>query len=41
MLRSHITGTRALIVTNDRIAPIFLEKYETLLNEGGDKQIGE
>lgn len=39
MLRSHITGTRALIVTNDRIAPIFLEKYETLLNEGGDKQI--
>jgi len=39
MLRSHIKGTRALLVTNDRIAPIFLEKYEKLLKEGGDKQI--
>jgi len=40
MLRSHIKGNRALLVTNDRISPFFLEKYEKILNEGGDKQIG-
>lgn len=39
MLRSHIKGNRALLVTNDRISPFFLEKYEKILNEGGDKQI--
>ncbi len=36
MLRSHIKGNRALLVTNERIAPLLLEKYENLLNEGGD-----
>lgn len=41
LLRSHIKGNRALLITNDRLEPIFLEKYEKLLNEGGDIQIGE
>jgi len=39
MLRSHITGSRALIVTNDRVAPFHLERYERILNNGGDIQI--
>lgn len=39
LLRSHIKGNRALLITNDRLEPIFLEKYEKLLNEGGDIQI--
>jgi 3-dehydroquinate synthase len=39
MLRSHIKGNRALLITNDRLAPMYLEKYETLLKEGGDIQI--
>lgn len=41
MLRSHIKGNRALLITNDRIAPLHLEKYENLLKDGGDIQIGE
>jgi len=40
MIRSHIKGNRALLVTNDRIAPFLLEKYEKLLNDGGDIKIG-
>lgn len=40
LLTSHIQGTKALIVTNDRIAPMYLEKYATLLQgsngNGGD-----
>ena len=32
MLTSHISGKQALIITNDRIAPMgYLEKYEKLL----------
>mmetsp|Transcript_2142 Transcript_2142/g.2908 ORF Transcript_2142/g.2908 Transcript_2142/m.2908 type:complete len:434 (+) Transcript_2142:109-1410(+) len=38
-IRSHIKGNRALLITNDRIAPMHLEKYEKLLKEGGDIQI--
>lgn len=30
-LTSHIEGTKALLVTNDRIAPMYLEKYEQLI----------
>ena len=41
ILRSHVNGNRALLVTNDRLAPLYLEKYERLLKEGGTKQIGE
>lgn len=39
MIRSHIKGNRALLVTNDRVAPMHLAKYERLLNEGGDIKI--
>lgn len=39
MLRSHINGNRALLITNDRISPMYLEKYERLLNNGGNKKI--
>merc|ERR1712127_106172 len=38
-LRSHVKGSRALLVTNDKISPLFLEKYEKILNEGGDIQV--
>jgi len=36
MLRSHITGSRALLITNDRIDSLYLEKYEKLLNMNED-----
>lgn len=39
MIRSHIKGNRALLITNDRVAPMHLERYERLLKEGGDIQI--
>jgi hypothetical protein len=32
MLSSHVDGTKALVVTNDRIAPIYLDKYTKLLS---------
>jgi 3-dehydroquinate synthase len=35
LLRSHITGKSVLIVTNDRVAPLHLEKYRTLFLGGG------
>jgi hypothetical protein len=41
MIRSHIKGSRALLITNDRIAPLHLERYEKLLKKGGDIQIGK
>jgi hypothetical protein len=38
MIQSHIQGNRCLIVTNDRIAPMFLEKYQTMIQAaGGDR----
>ena len=37
MLRRHIGGKRVLIVTNDRIAPLYLEKYTQLLDGEGIK----
>lgn len=39
ILRSHIKGSRALLITNDRIAPMYLERYEKCLKSGGDIQI--
>jgi 3-dehydroquinate synthase len=33
MLTSHITGKKALLITNDRIAPMYLEKYEKLVSK--------
>ena len=42
MIRSHVKGNRALLITNDRIAPLHLEKYENLLKDGSDNiQFGE
>mmetsp|Transcript_9078 Transcript_9078/g.12935 ORF Transcript_9078/g.12935 Transcript_9078/m.12935 type:complete len:434 (+) Transcript_9078:96-1397(+) len=39
ILKSHVKGNRALIITNDRIEPLFLAKYEKLLKMGGDIQV--
>ena len=33
MLTSHIEGSKALLITNDRIAPMYLEKYEKLIKQ--------
>lgn len=33
MLTSHIEGTKALLITNDRISPMYLEKYESLIRQ--------
>ena len=41
LLRSHVKGNRALLITNDRLSPLYLEKYEQMLKEGGDIQVGE
>jgi 3-dehydroquinate synthase len=35
LLQSHVKGNKVLLVTNDRIFPMYLEKYETLLKQGG------
>lgn len=39
LLRSHVTGNRALIVTNDRIDSIFLEKYERIMKQDGSIRV--
>uniref|UniRef100_A0A7R9YWX5 3-dehydroquinate synthase, chloroplastic n=1 Tax=Pseudictyota dubia TaxID=2749911 RepID=A0A7R9YWX5_9STRA len=39
MLRSHVKGKRVLVVTNDKLAPLYLEKYEAMLKEGGELQV--
>lgn len=39
LLKSHVKGKKALLVTNDRIAPLYLERYEMLLKEGGDLEV--
>jgi len=39
LLRSHVKGNRALLITNDRISDWYLEKYEKMLKEGGDIQV--
>ena len=41
ILRSHVQGSRVLLITNDRIDHWYLEKYRVLLAEGGEKQVGE
>lgn len=30
LLRKHVPGKRVLVVTNDTIAPLYLERYVTL-----------
>lgn len=32
-------GKKVLIVTNDRVAPHYLDKYERLISSGSDKQV--
>jgi 3-dehydroquinate synthase len=39
LLRSHVKGNKALLVTNDLVAPLYLEKYAALLREGGDIEV--
>jgi 3-dehydroquinate synthase len=39
LLRSHVKGNKALIVTNDLVAPLYLEKYAELLREGGNLEV--
>ena len=41
LLRSHIRGTKVLIVTNDRVAPFYLNRYRQLLSStvGGTKPL--
>jgi len=39
MIRSHIEGNSALLITNDRIAPMHLDRYKRILLEGGDIKI--
>ena len=39
LLQKHVTGKRALLITNDNIAPMYLEKYKKLLEEGGNVQV--
>ena len=34
LLRKHVGGKRVLLITNDRIAPMYLERYQKLLAEG-------
>lgn len=35
LLRKHVHGKRVLLITNDRIAPMYLEKYQGLLGGEG------
>ena len=39
LLQKHVTGKRALLITNDNIAPMYLEQYKKLLEEGGNIQV--
>ena len=39
LLQSHIEGSKVLLITNDRISPLYLEKYEKLLKDNSDLQV--
>lgn len=39
MLASHVSGNRVFLITNDRIAPMYLEKYRGMFEAAGDKQV--
>jgi len=39
ILKPHIKGQQVLLVTNDRISPMYLERYESILKRGGDKVV--
>jgi 3-dehydroquinate synthase len=38
-LQSHIKGNKVLLITNDRISPLYLDKYENLLKSGGKLKV--
>jgi hypothetical protein len=35
MLSSHVLGSKVLVITNDKTAPIYLDKYSQLLAKSG------
>lgn len=39
LLQSHIKGSKVLLITNDRISPLYLEKYESLLKANSNLQV--
>eukprot|EP00984_Skeletonema_dohrnii_P023905 scaffold13011_cov71-Skeletonema_dohrnii-CCMP3373.AAC.2 len=41
LIRKHIHGKRVLLITNDRIAPLYLERYQQLLSDNSvdDKEL--
>lgn len=39
MIRTHIQGKKCLIVTNDKIAPIFLERYKEMIQFEADESL--
>lgn len=39
LLSSHIDGDKVIVVTNDRIAPLYLERYAGLLRRLANKQV--
>lgn len=32
LLRSHVSGNKVLLITNDRISPLYLKKYQDILD---------
>ena len=39
MLTNHINGKQALVITNDRIAPMYLDKYRKLVEKETGKEV--
>jgi 3-dehydroquinate synthase len=39
LLRSHVQGSRVFIITNERIAPMYLEKYTKLFESDHDTKV--
>ena len=39
LLQQHVVGKRALLITNDKIAPLYLEQYKALLEKDGNVQV--
>jgi len=39
LIQQHVVGKRALLITNDNIAPLYLEQYKALLEKDGKVQV--
>ena len=39
LLQQHVVGKRALLITNDNIAPLYLEQYKALFKKDGNVQV--